>query len=156
MRRYETIAIIDPDLSDEERQALFEKIGDIISQQKGLLVLFDKWGSRKLSYAIKKKTRGYYVRIDYCGTGKLVDEIERLFRIDDRVLKFMTVLLAQQVDIEAVKEEMAIKKAEEEQAAQRVESDSVIRPPETVESEGESLAIGTENQEEVQQNGGNL
>jgi small subunit ribosomal protein S6 len=71
------------------------------------LAFIDDWGTRKLAYEIKKKERGYYVRFDFCGTGAVVDEIERFFRIDDRVLKYMTVLLDKIADIEKIKEEVA-------------------------------------------------
>jgi small subunit ribosomal protein S6 len=114
MRRYETIFIVDNDLSEEDRSPTFEKLKDLIHQHSGLLVMVDEWGSKKLAYEIKKKMRGYYVRLDYCGSGILVNEIERFFRIDDRILKYMTVLLDKDVDIEAVKEEIA--KAQETQA----------------------------------------
>ncbi len=117
MRRYETIAIIDPDLSDEERIGVLERTTDLIPKEGGFLVMLDEWGNRKLAYEIKKKVRGYYVRIDYCGMGTLVDEMERFFRIDDRVLKFMTVLLEKDADIENIKEEMAIAKSEAEAKA---------------------------------------
>jgi small subunit ribosomal protein S6 len=107
MRRYETIFIVDNDLSEEDHSPIFEKLTDLIHQHSGLLVMVDEWGSKKLAYEIKKKARGYYVRLDYCGSGILVNEIERFFRIDDRILKYMTVLLDKDVDIEAVKEEIA-------------------------------------------------
>ena len=113
MRRYETIFIVDNDLSEEDHSPIFEKLTDLIHQHSGLLVMVDEWGSKKLAYEIKKKARGYYVRLDYCGSGILVNEIERFFRIDDRILKYMTVLLDKDVDIEAVKEEIA--KAQEAQ-----------------------------------------
>ena len=116
MRRYETIFIIDNDLSEEGRSPILEKLEDLIQQYNGLLVMADEWGTKKLAYEIKKKGRGYYVCLDYCGSGPLVDEIERFFRIDDRVLKYMTVVLDKDVDIENVKEEIA--KAEEAKAAQ--------------------------------------
>lgn len=119
MRRYETIAIIDPDLSDEERAGILERTTDLIHKEDGFLVLLDEWGSRKLAYEIKKKIRGYYVRFDYCGMGPLVDEMERLFRIDDKVLKFMTVLLDKDADVESIKEEMAIAKSEAEAARKK-------------------------------------
>ena len=107
MRRYETITILDPDLSAEKREPVLKRVQDVIEQQGDYLVLIDDWGSRKLAYEIKKKERGYYVRFDFCGTAAVVDEIERFFRIDDRVLKFMTVLLDKTVDIEKIKEEVA-------------------------------------------------
>lgn len=106
MRRYETIAIIDPDVSPEARVPLFERCQEIISQQNGMLMELDEWGTRKLAYEIKKKVRGYYVRFDYCGNGSLVQELERFFRIEERVLKFLTVFLEDDVDPEKVKEEI--------------------------------------------------
>ena len=118
MRRYETIAIIDPDLADEERAGVLERTTDLIPKEGGFLVMLDEWGNRKLAYEIKKKVRGYYVRFDYCGMGSLVDEMERLFRIDDKVLKFMTVLLEKDADIENIKEEMDEAKAKAKSEAE--------------------------------------
>ena len=93
MRRYETFVIIDPDLSQDIRDQVVERVEELIAQMDGFLVLTDDWGERKLAYEIKKRARGYYVRFDYCGLSPLVNEIERFFRIDDRALKYMTVLL---------------------------------------------------------------
>lgn len=115
MRRYETIFIIDPEISDENRDLLFDRLRNIILQHDGFLVMFDEWGTRKLAYEIKKKARGYYLRLDYCGTGTLVDEIERFSRIDDRVLKYMSVLLEKDVDLERLKEEAALAEAEKDE-----------------------------------------
>ena len=84
-------------------------------------ILFDEWGVKKLAYEVKKKPRGYYVRIDYCGTGDLVNEMERVFRIDDRVLKYMTVLTDEKVDIENIKKEIAEAEMEKNQSAESAE-----------------------------------
>jgi small subunit ribosomal protein S6 len=119
MKQYETIFITDPDLSEEDRDQLFERTKGLISSQGGFLVKFDEWGARKLAYDIKKKNRGYYVRLDYCGDGPLVGEMERNFRIDDRVLKFMTILLERDVNLEKIKEALAV---EEEEAAAKYEA----------------------------------
>ena len=102
MRRYETIIIIDPDLSEEGRAPVLDRVTELIPQYDGTLIETDEWGAKRLAYEIKKKTRGFYVRMDYCGDGALVSEIERFFRIDDRVLKFMTVLLDKDVDPEKI------------------------------------------------------
>jgi len=111
MRRYETFVIIDPDLSQEQREPLIGRVEELITQMDGFLVKTDDWGERKLAYDIKKKGRGYYVRFDYCGLAPLVNEIERFFRIDDRALKYMTVLLNRDVDLEKIKEEKAAREA---------------------------------------------
>jgi small subunit ribosomal protein S6 len=117
MRRYETIFILDPDVSEEQRGSVFGRLSDLMGQKAGLQVTLDEWGAKKLAYEIRKKHRGYYVRLDYCGGGDLVDEIERFFRIDDRILKYMTIVLNKDVDIEAVKQEMADAAAKQEAAA---------------------------------------
>ena len=94
MRRYETIVIVDPDVPEDERNSLCDKIKDVILQKNGSLIELEEWGIKRLAYEIRKKIRGYYFRIDYCGIGELVDELERSFRINDRFLKFMTIMLA--------------------------------------------------------------
>ena len=107
MRRYETFVIVDPDLSQDQREQVIQRVEDLITQMDGFLVFTDNWGERKLAYNIKKRSRGYYVRFDYCGLSPLVNEIERFFRIDDRALKYMTVLLDKAIDFDKVKEEKA-------------------------------------------------
>ena len=114
MRRYETFTILNPDLSDEERAPVLNRVTELIPQMDGFLILVDEWGARQLAYDIKKKSRGYYVRFDFCGAGELVNEMERFFRIDDRVMKYMTVMLDEQPDVEAIKEGM--EKLEQEKA----------------------------------------
>jgi small subunit ribosomal protein S6 len=121
MRRYETIIIADPDLSAEERDPVLQRVADVINQGDGYLAFTDEWGARKLAYEIKKKDRGYYIRFDFCGTGEVVNEIERFFRIDDRVLKYMTVLLDKAADIEKIKEEIAAAQSDAEKAKEQAE-----------------------------------
>jgi small subunit ribosomal protein S6 len=106
MRRYETIVIVDADVSENDRVALLSRIQEIIPQQEGVLIKEDLWGIKKLAYEIKRKPRGYYARYDYCGMGPLVDELERFFRIDDRVLKYLTVLLDSDADVEKIQAEL--------------------------------------------------
>jgi len=159
MRRYETIFIIDPDLSEEGRAPLFERLKDLFPQHNGLLVTVDEWGAKKLAYEIKKKSRGYYVRLDYCGTGILVNEIERFFRIDDRVLKYMTVLLEKNVNVETVKEEIArleaekvqAEKSDKSEAAHHDESGADTTPPDIPEHEaiGNKTTPSVSNVEEI-------
>ena len=112
MRRYETLYILHPELSEEQRQPLFDKLTGLMSADHGMLVKLDEWGNRKLAYEIKKQTRGYYVLMEFCGDGPLVKEIERNMRLDDRILKYLTVLTDKAVDAEAAKAEIETAKAE--------------------------------------------
>ncbi len=148
MRRYETFVIIDPDLSGDQREPLIARVEELINQMDGFLVHTDDWGERKLAYDIKKKGRGYYVRFDYCGLAPLVNEIERFFRIDDRALKYMTVLLSGDADLEKIKAEKAAKEtAEAEKVA--AEAAAVQSPSDhdnaTQESPGNGLTPAKEN-----------
>lgn len=131
MRRYETVVIVDPDISDEQRNPVFERITELIPQQNGLLVKIDQWGTKKLAYEIRKKKRGHYSLIDYCGSGALVNEMERFFRIDDRVLKFMTLVLDKNADPEQIQEEIARIAAEAEaaKASTASETETEEQPP---------------------------
>ncbi len=116
MRKYETIFISDPDLQDQARTELFDKVRNIIAKENGILLDFDDWGNKKLAYEIKKKLRGHYVCMTYGGTGDLVKELERNMRLSDDVMKFMTILLAEDVTAESLEQE--IKDAEEAKAAE--------------------------------------
>lgn len=142
MRRYETIVIVDPDLGEEQREGVFDKIRELIPQKGGLLVEFDEWGGRKLAYEIKKKQRGYYVRVDYCGGGDLVSEMERQFRIDDRVMKYMTILLDTEADMERIQEAMA--QAEQEAEAAATASEPAESPEAATEAVAEAAPVETE------------
>lgn len=121
MRRYEQIVILDSDLSEDERSPVLDRLKELIPQYKGFLIDIDEWGQKKLAYEIKKKPRGYYTQVNFCGFGDLVDEMERFFRIDDRVLKYMTVLLDKEADVEAIKAEMVEKEAKKAEAVARAE-----------------------------------
>ena len=124
MRRYETFIILDPELSEDQRSLVFDRVKEQIAQQGGLLAFIDEWGARRLAYEIKKRERGYYVRFDFCATGAVVDEMERFFRIDDHVLKYMTVLTDTNPDIDSIKEEIAKAKIEEAKTEESDETEA--------------------------------
>ena len=148
MRRYETFVIIDPDVSAEQREEFLARVSELISQMEGVLVLTDEWGDRKLAYEVKKKARGYYVRFDYCGSGTLVNEIERFSRIDDRALKYMTVLLDKQVDLQKIEDEKASAEAqndsEDAAEAKQTTATDAPRTADTEPPEAEDVADETQ------------
>jgi small subunit ribosomal protein S6 len=139
MRRYESIFIVDPELNEEQRDVLFNRVRELIPQQDGYLVEFDEWGNQKMAYEVRRKRRGHYVRLDYCGMGPLVNELERFFRIDDRVMKYLTVLLDKDADVAAIQQEKADAEAAREKAAAEAEETSEVGS-ETVEAATETGA----------------
>lgn len=102
MRRYEQVYILRPSMSEDEITTLIESINNIILKEQGTRIQLDKWGMRKLAYPIKKETQGFYVFCDFAGTPKAVAEIERKFRIDDTVLKYLSVKIADAIDAEEI------------------------------------------------------
>lgn len=97
MRRYETIFIIRPSAGEEEINKIIENTRQIILDEKGSIIELNKWGIKKLAYLIKKESLGYYVFCDFAGTPAAVAEIERKFRIDDLVLKYLTIKTADSI-----------------------------------------------------------
>ncbi|MGW8194346.1 MAG: 30S ribosomal protein S6 [Desulforhopalus sp.] len=115
MRRYETISILRPNAGEEEINRIIESTTEIITGQGGSVIELNKWGMKKLAYLIKKESLGYYVYCDYAGTPAAVSEIERKFRIDDTVLKYMTIKTAASITDEEIQQ--AITAASEKPAA---------------------------------------
>ncbi len=107
MRRYETIFIVRSNIAEDEIDAVINKTSSIIEGDGGIIIRIDKWGLKKLAYLIKKESQGYYVYLDYASIPASVSEMERIFRIDDKVLKYLTIKLADSCDPEAIKEELA-------------------------------------------------
>ena len=91
MRRYETIYIARPGSGEKEIESITERTTQTIISKDGSIVNVDNWGVKKLSYPIKKELQGYYVYLEYAGLPEAVSEIERLFRIDDKILRYITV-----------------------------------------------------------------
>ncbi len=107
MRRYESVMVVHGDLSDEEVKAAIDKFTKIIAAQGGVLAAVEEWGRRKLAYKIGNTLRGYYVVTDFAGTPDTVKELERNYRIDDRVIRYLTVKKADKVDLAALQAEKA-------------------------------------------------
>ena len=91
MRTYETVFIVDPDISDEEVDQVTEKLKGIVDNFNGELVKIDKWGRRKLAYRVKKRIKGNYILLIFHGDHQLTTELERNLKLDDRILKYLTV-----------------------------------------------------------------
>ena len=91
MRKYETIFISDPDLQDQARADLFDKLRNIIARENGILLDFDEWGNKKLAYEIKNNLKGHYLFFDMISTPALISELTRNFNIWENVLKYMSI-----------------------------------------------------------------
>lgn len=98
MRHYETTYILRPNLGEDQFNEIIERTNAIITNDGGSIIDIDRWGIKKLAYEIKKEVQGYYVLINFAAHGTTINEIERIFRIDDNVLRYLTIKLAEAID----------------------------------------------------------
>ena len=90
MNKYETIFIVDAELNEEARAPLLERFKGMV-ESNGQLESIDEWGTRRLAYPINDKLEGYYVYIAYNAPPEFPNELERVFKISDSILKFITI-----------------------------------------------------------------
>jgi len=98
MNHYETIYIVNPTLDDDSLKEAIDKFSDLIKKLKGFIVKVNEWGKRKLAYELKRFDKGYYVVLDFCALPKMVTELERNLKLDDRILKYITVKIDENID----------------------------------------------------------
>ena len=93
MGMYETISIIKPTTGEDVIDQISDKTASIITDAGGEILKVDKWGLKQLAYPIQKEPQGYYVYTVFSGNSDGINEMERIFRIDDNILKYMTIKL---------------------------------------------------------------
>jgi len=86
INKYETIFIVNPELSEEDTKSLIEKIKTTI-ESSAQLENIDEWGKRKLAYSIDKYNEGYYVLANFSADSSFPQELERIYKITDGIIK---------------------------------------------------------------------
>ena len=93
MQTYSTIMVIDSLLKSEEINSTIDKITRSIENNGGEILENDRWGKKRLAYEIKKRQYGYYVEIIFKAMGDLIKIIEREYRLDENILRYLTIVL---------------------------------------------------------------
>ena len=91
MNKYELLFILDNDASEETKQSIIDKISTIITSNEGTVDTLDKWGTRKLAYAINFKNEGYYVLVEFTAPAQVPAMIDRQIRITDEAVRCMII-----------------------------------------------------------------
>jgi len=91
MNCYEHTLIVKQDLQKKSLEEIKTRYQSIIEKNKGKVVKLEEWGLMNFSAPIKQNKRGYYLHFKFEGEGKIVEELEQKERIDDQLLRFMTV-----------------------------------------------------------------
>ena len=90
MNKYESVIIINPSVDEEGIKSLIKKFTDIINNE-GKVESVEELGKKRLAYEIKKNKEGYYTLFNFEAKPELIAELERNYRIEDSVMKFITV-----------------------------------------------------------------
>jgi small subunit ribosomal protein S6 len=101
-REYETIYVLRQDVDPDTADKVASRVAEVVGRENGKLVKVETWGRRKLAYVVAKQRRGVYYYLKYLGGGAVVAELERNLRMLDNVLKFQTVMLREDVQVDSV------------------------------------------------------
>lgn len=135
-RSYEVVFIIDPDAEDAEVMRLTEGVQKIITDQGGVIVKTELMGKRQLAYEINHQRDGIYVLLEVEGSGKEIAELERRMRVNDRILRYMTVRVDEDRQRAEKLKERRARKAERKPASGKTQAADV----ESFEDESEAEA----------------
>ena len=91
MRKYETIFILNPEVTEEEVSTMVDKVKSIIENHNGTVENVDLWGKKRLAYEVNKKSEGYFVLLHFSSDENLPKELDRNFKIMDSVIRHIIV-----------------------------------------------------------------
>ena len=91
MELYESLFIIRPSVSDEETNALIEKMKGVAERTGAQFIKSENWGRKKLAYEVRRERKGTYVYFYFKAPNNTVGELEHAYRLEDNIIKFLTV-----------------------------------------------------------------
>ena len=103
MSIYETVFVLDSQLEDSVLDKRVQEVLNFLSQHAERVINVERWGNRRLAYEIKKRQQGYYVLVLYEAPGTMIGELERMFRLDEAVLRYLTIRSEEKVEEEEKK-----------------------------------------------------
>jgi len=89
MRDYETLYIINPTLEEDKIKDVVEKFKTLIQKNGGEVTDINEWGKRRLAYTVKNMNEGYYVFMQFKAEPAVVQDLERVFKITDEVIRYL-------------------------------------------------------------------
>ena len=93
MQGYESIFILDPNVTEEDQQGLLEKLKKTVSDNGGKVVHTAQWGRRKLAYPVKKRDYGIYHLLYLDRTSEALNAMDTIYRFDENVIKWQNVMV---------------------------------------------------------------
>ena len=126
MREYEFTFVVQPEISDEGIQSISQRFEGILAHHQSEKLFYEDWGRRRLAYEVRNFQKGHYQVLHFLSDGKVVPELERSARLDDSILRFLTVLANEDVtDVEARRTEgVALEEDRKKRAAEKAVRDA--------------------------------
>ncbi|AFN75099.1 ribosomal protein S6 [Melioribacter roseus P3M-2] len=93
IRTYESVVVLNAALEDDQIESILKRIEEIITSNGGEILDIDKWGRKRLAYPIQKAKSGYYAIFRFKAPTELIKELERNYRLDENIIRFLTILL---------------------------------------------------------------
>jgi small subunit ribosomal protein S6 len=92
---YETVLVLKPSFSDEDLLKEIDKVKTSLERWGGQIISFENMGKKKLAYEVRKEKKGIYLMIRFSGAQNTVLEFQRLCRINETIMKFMTIKITE-------------------------------------------------------------
>ncbi len=141
LRQYETTFIVNVHLEDEQINKTIEKYTKLIENNEGKVKSVDRWGKHRLAYEIAKKQYGYYVYIRFEAAGNIIRELERKFKLDDSILRYLTIRVPKAALHKEMKQQLKKQKSTQETKKSDEspsQSGEASKPSEESQKEGDS------------------
>ena len=145
LREYETTFIVQPEISDEGSRSILSTLDGVLETGGAIRLMCEDHGKRKLAYEVRKFHKGHYYTLMFLDEGTVVPDLERALRLEESVLRFLTILAEEEVaDVEARKAEASEAEVEqakraEERAVREAEEATTRREAEEAEREASLL-----------------
>lgn len=147
--QYEVTIVVDAHLSNEIIEAVVQKYVDLIEKNQGVIKEVDRWGKRRLAYEIAKKQYGYYVYIRFEAEGVFILEMERLFKLDESIIRFLTIKLPKNAIKQEENQKNKIKHSENESSESSDDDENApVRKSKEFDSSGNDEDAGDTDSEE--------
>ena len=124
-RTYESVAIINATLEDEQIEVTISRILEVITSHGGEILDVDKWGRKRLAYPIQKAKSGYYLILRFNAPTDLIAVLERNYRLDENIIRYLTITL-DKFALEAIAKQKETASVAEAAVADEGQSQTVV------------------------------
>ncbi|MBQ7285895.1 MAG: 30S ribosomal protein S6 [Alphaproteobacteria bacterium] len=107
MTKYESVLIARQDLGASQVSAIVSDLSNVIAKEGGEVVRVDNWGLKNLAYRIKKNRKGHYVLLNISAPANAIAEYERLMRVNEDIIRYMTVKVDEFSEVAGSESEVA-------------------------------------------------